>query len=549
MRGISSNQIFRNFNNYLSKTENLHVPKNFLETLMNDATYKDFINALTEGMSESQRIVADIVCDSQREFLMQESANILNTDIAIGYAISYFPILCDTYCTNIIGDAILYKKVNQPIFTVPKMKMIASVKNSDGTTDSWTFPRALFLMRSGIEYLEVKPKVTNDLFKLSKSYPTSVNPELSKVNKRYTTLQTLYITATDNDTNETQDIEYTVAIRPDSRSQINSEFEIGYKETIIKCTLIGHINFDSGLLQFNLTNNLPANSNLSIVLNKAKLSTLFTSKTGDVGRVKISVTMSGMDMAIDVNEDFEFDLDVETLQEYNDIYNIDLIRTMSTAIKGQLLLNRDHDIAHLLETAEPEMKLNHTYDAIKFAPLFDGGNVLSPGYYQAIYQNIIPKLTLITRYMYYNTTLIPTYLLCGIKTSAMLESLQEFSISFPEMRSGVGGFNNSYGHDTVDKHSFRYYNILMSHAIPDDKIYLMYKPTTPEEEHYANIVNFIYKPLYMVEEITNSQKRTFIRTRSMTDLINPHSLGCLHLDDIDTVLTTYDYEPRKIILT
>ena len=184
MRGISSNQIFRNFNNYLSKTENLHVPKNFLETLMNDATYKDFINALTEGMSESQRIVADIVCDSQREFLMQESANILNTDIAIGYAISYFPILCDTYCTNIIGDAILYKKVNQPIFTVPKMKMIASVKNSDGTTDAWTFPRALFLMRSGIEYLEVKPKVTNDLFKLSKSYPTSVNPELSKVNKR-----------------------------------------------------------------------------------------------------------------------------------------------------------------------------------------------------------------------------------------------------------------------------------------------------------------------------------------------------------------------------
>ena len=549
MLGISSNQIFRNFNNYLSKTDNLHVPKNFLETLLNDSTYNEFINSLTEGMSESQRSVANIVCDSQRDFLIQESANILNTDIAIGYAISYFPILCDTYCTNILGDAILYKKVNQPIFTVPKMKMIATVKNSDGTTDAWTFPRALFLMRSGIEYLEVKPKITNNLFELSKSYPNNVNPELSKINKRYTTLQTLYITIKDLTTSEDQSIEYPISIRPDSRSQLNTEFEIGYKDTIIKCTLIGHVNYDSGLLQFNLSTNLPKTSNLAITLDKAKLSTLFTSRTGDTGRVKISVRMSGMDMSIDVNEDFEFDLDVETLQEYNDIYNIDLIRTMSVAIKGQLLLNRDHDIANLLETAEPEMKLNHTYDSIKFAPLFDGNGTLSPGYYQAIYQNIIPKLTLITRYMYYNTTLIPTYLLCGIKTSAMLESLQEFSISFPEMRSGVGGFNNSYGHDTVDKHSFRYYNILMSHAIPDDKIYLMYKPTTVEEEHYANIVNFIYKPLYMVEEITNSQKRTYIRTRSLTELINPHSLGCLHLDDIDTVLTTYDYNPRKIILT
>ena len=549
MPGISSNQIFRNFNNYLSKTDNLHVPKNFLETLLNDSTYNEFINSLTEGMSESQRSIATIVCDSQREFLIQESANILNTDIAIGYAISYFPILCDTYCTNILGDAILYKKVNQPIFTVPKMKMIATVKNSDGTTDAWTFPRALFLMRSGIEYLEVKPKVTNNLFTLSKSYPNNINPELSKINKRYTTLQTLYITISDSATSDTQSVEYPISIRPDSRSQLNTEFEIGYKDLIIKCTLIGHINYDSGLLQFNLSTNLPPLSPLSVSLDKAKLSTLFTSRTGDVGRVKISVRMIGMDMSIDVNEDFEFDLDVETLQEYNDIYNIDLIRTMSVAIKGQLLLNRDHDIANLLETAEPEMKLNHTYDSISFAPLFDGNGILSPGYYQAIYQNIIPKLTLITRYMYYNTTLIPTYLLCGIKTSAMLESLQEFSISFPEMRSGVGGFNNSYGHDTVDKHSFRYYNILMSHAIPDDKIYLMYKPTTLEEEHYANIVNFIYKPLYMVEEITNSQKRTYIRTRSLTELINPHSLGCLHLDDINTVLTTYDYNPRKIILT
>lgn len=544
--GISSIQIFRNYNSYItSHKDKFNDSHYFLEVLSDDSKYNAFISTLSQGMNESQISVSRMVCDSQREFLLQETSNIMNTDIAIGYAISYFPILCDTYCTDILGQAVLYKDVKQPTFTIPKMKMVASVNNSDGSTDSWVFPRALFMMRSKLEHITLLPNKTNYLFKSSACYPDSVNQDISKINKRYFTIQTLKIEIEKVADNSKVVVDHPIMQRPDAREQINSEFDISVDDKLIKCTLIGHIKYDSGQVAINLTTNAKS-SEYNIKLLSADSTCMFTSKTSDIGRVKISVKMSGTDINIDVNEDFEYDLDVETIQEYTDIYNINLIQTLSTAIKGQILLNRDHDVAHLLELAESEMKLNHTYENLEFKPIFDTEGFLSPGYYQSIYQNIVPKFALISRYMYYNTNLIPTYLLCGIKTSAMLESLQEFSISLPQMRSGVGGFNNSYGHQTVEKSSFRYYNILMSHAITDDKVYILYKPSTIEEEHYANLVNFIYKPLYLVEEITNSQKRVFIRSRNTIELLNTNTVGCLHLQDINAAMTTYDYTPRKL---
>lgn len=547
--GINSIQIFKNYNNLINDPEhNFKNPLEFFNILEDDAKYNWFKSKLCEGMNEAQLEVANIVCDTQRDFLLQEAANITNTEIAIGYAVTYFPILCDTYCSDILGEAILYKSINKPILTVPRLKMVASVNNSDGTSNSWTFPRALFLIRTKSEKIRIAPRKTNSLIKMSASYPNNVNETISAVNKRYLTMESIDIEVKNRTTNETQLITYNLALRADARKQLHTEFELlseKVENLSANCTLIGHVDFDNGLLQYDMTS-ISSDPNYIFTAVSGVVSCVFTSKTSDIGRVKISVKMSGTDLNIDVNEDFEYELDVETLQEYTDIYNIDLVKTISTAIKGQILLNRDHDIAHLLDTAIPEMKLNHTYESLNFIPIFDTNGYLSPGYYQSIFQNIVPKFSLISRYMYYNTNLIPTYMLCGIKTSALIESLQEFAITMPQMRSGFGGYNNTYGHKSIEKYSFRHWNILMSHAIPDDRIYILYKPTSKEEEHYANLVNFIYKPLYLVEEITNSEKRVFIRTRNLIELLNTSTVGCLTLPDINDAMTTYDYAPREL---
>lgn len=545
--GINTTDIFKNYYKALSSNSlNLKNPDSIINILEDDAKFKDFTNILFEGMSNDQISIANIICEAQRNFLIQEmSNNIGNSDLAIGYAISYFPILCDTYCTDILGNAILFKQVNSPILTIPRLKMTASVQNSNGTVNNWTFPRAMFLIRSEPEDFKLTPKLTHNLFSLSKS-PTKLTPENSSINKKYFMLKTINVEIKNEQTQTTETIDHLLMIRPDSRNQFNYDFEIISAENpkiIANCTIIGHIVFDSGQLQYDMTT-ISSDPNYTFTIKYGTFSCLFNSRTTDIGRVKISVKMSGEDIDISKNDDFEYDLDVETLQEYSDIYNIDLIRTLSTAIKGQLLLNRDHDISNLLKSSIPDTKLNHTYEELQFVPIFDTNGYLSPGYYQSIAQLLIPKISLIARYMYYNTTLLPTYILCGIKTSVVLEALQEFIITYPQMRAGLAGYNNKYGDKTINRSSFRSYKIIMSHAIPEDDLYLLYKPTSKDEEVYSNIVNFIYKPLYLVEEITNSQKRIFIKTRNTVELLNTSTIGYIHLPDINEYLSTSNYSPN-----
>lgn len=545
--GINTTDIFKNYYKALSSNSlNLKNPDSIINILEDDAKFKDFTNILFEGMSNDQISIANIICEAQRDFLIQEmSNNIGNSDLAIGYAISYFPILCDTYCTDILGNAILFKQVNTPILTIPRLKMTASVQNSNGTVNNWTFPRAMFLIRSEPEDFKLTPKLTHNLFSLSKS-PTKLTPENSSINKKYFMLKTINVEIKNEQTKTTETIDHLLMIRPDSRNQFNYDFEIISAENpkiIANCTIIGHIVFDSGQLQYDMTT-ISSDPNYTFTIKYGTFSCLFNSRTTDIGRVKISVKMSGEDIDISKNDDFEYDLDVETLHEYSDIYNIDLIRTLSTAIKGQLLLNRDHDISNLLKSSIPDTKLNHTYEELQFVPIFDTNGYLSPGYYQSIAQLLIPKISLIARYMYYNTTLLPTYILCGIKTSVVLEALQEFIITYPQMRAGLAGYNNKYGDKTINRSSFRSYKIIMSHAIPEDDLYLLYKPTSKDEEVYSNIVNFIYKPLYLVEEITNSQKRIFIKTRNTVELLNTSTIGYIHLPDINEYLSTSNYSPN-----
>ena len=546
--GINTTQIFKNYYNALNDSSlDLKNCNSALSILEDDSKYNKFTSILFEGMSEDQLSIANSVCNAQRSFLIEEmSNNISNGDLAIGYAVSYFPILCDTYCTDILGNAILFKQVDKPILTVPRLKMTATVENSNGTVNNWTFPRAMFLIRSEPEEFQLLPTLTHNLFNLSKSAPNKLNPETSSINKKYLLLKNITVEIKNTTTQETETIEHPLMIRPDARNQFNYDFEIisaNNPKLLANCTIIGHIDFDHGRLQYDMTS-ISSDPNYTFTLKFGTFSCLFNSRTSDIGRVKISVKMSGTDIDISKNEDFEYILDVETLHEYSDIYNIDLVRTLSTAIKGQILLNRDHDIANLLKSAIPDTKLNHTYEELQFVPIFDTNGYLSPGYYQSIGQLLIPKMSLIARYMYYNTTLMPTYIICGIKTSVILEALQEFIVTYPQMRAGLAGYNNKYGDKTINRSSFRSYKIIMSHAIPEDDLYLIYKPTTKDEEVYSNIVNFIYKPLYLVEEITNSQKRVFIKTRNSVELLNTSTIGYIHLPDINQYLTTSNYSPN-----
>ena len=130
--GINTTQIFKNYYNALNDSSlDLKNCNSALSILEDDSKYNKFTSILFEGMSEDQLSIANSVCNAQRSFLIEEmSNNISNGDLAIGYAVSYFPILCDTYCTDILVamfDQYHYNDIMGQFFNLVRFAWIISI--------------------------------------------------------------------------------------------------------------------------------------------------------------------------------------------------------------------------------------------------------------------------------------------------------------------------------------------------------------------------------------------------------------------------------------
>ena len=538
--GRLTDMIFHNYGRYINEHSELKKPEAAVQMLTDDSKYNHFISSIVEGADQEQIAAAKLVCDRQREFLLEESTNIMASDGAIGYAVTYFPILCDIYMDDILGKSITHFPYDKPVITIPHMQLQAKVENSDGSEKVWKFPRAQYLIRSKPETITLIPKHRNDLFKMSVGYPNKINTELSSINKRYFIIEEVFITGHNSTLDDTTSLVEQVSLRPDARGQLSKDFEVLHNDEIINGNIIGHVNWDTGVLQYNvvLTNGQPG---YEYTIDHMTANVVFSAKKGDVGRVKVSLKNEGWDVNIDVHDDFEYELDVETIQDYEDIYKVDLVKTMSLAIKNQTLLNRDHDIAHLLRANESNMKSIRNYEKINLQPYRDTMGWLSPGFISTLFQVIIPRISIVNRYIFQNYRARPQFLLTGVKTAAILENLQEYAVTIPTMRHGMAGFDSMHGM-SVHLKSFASQIILTSPAIDDNKIYHLYKPETIDELRYTVLVNFIYKPLYVVEEITNSMKRTFVRTRTAMELTSPEATGVTIVEGMSDILSMWGDE-------
>lgn len=531
------NKIYSNYGRYLNEhADSFKKPEDAVDLISDDNKYNHYINSLMDHFDEDQKAVVKPILDQQRKFLLEESSNILTSEIAHGYIVTYFPILCDIYVDDVLGQCITHYPVNSPMVTVPQMKLRAKVENSDGTEKSYLLPRAQYLVRTKPEDLTLLPSKKNKLFEMSASYPNKVNSTLSTVNKTYFILDRAVIEGTPIGGGDTTSHEVILSFRPDSRGQISQEIEFYDNDEVVNGSFVGHVDFDNGSVQYNcvLTN---GRSDYKYTISYVIANVVFTARTGEVGRVKVSLINKGWDVNIDVREDFEFELDVETLQEYHDIYNVDKVKTMAFAIKSQTLLNRDHDISHLLKANESKMRELNAYEEINLHDYGTSNIFLTPGFISAIFQAVIPRLSIVSRYIFLNYRSVPQYLLTGIKTAAMLENMQEYAVSVPSMRYGSAGFDSVHGMATQDKASFRKQIILSSAAIDGNKIYQIFKPKEPEDLPFSVLINFIYKPLYIVEEITNSQKRVYVRSRNALELVSPEAVGCVKVSGFQDLIT------------
>jgi len=389
-------------------------------------------------------------------------------------------------------------------------------------------PRAQYLIRSKAETVNLLPGESNNLFELSSGFASGeVTNVKTRINQRYFMLTQLEVFGDSGGATDTTTI-VALNMRPDARGQIHKEFQIIDSESNnVTGTLIGHIDWDNGIVQYSVSFSTVIGYTFSASYAVSKC--VFSPKTGDVGRVKVSIKISGWDVSIDTREDFEIELQTETIQDYKDIYNIDLVRTMSEAIKTQILLNKDWDLAYFLEAAEPELAYWGAAQAINITKFADTEGILSPRNIIDIFKSVSPRIAMINRVIHRNFRAVPQFLVTGLRTGALLESMQDWATNIPSMSQGEAGYTASAGL------SFLKQTVLTSPAISDNKIYPVYK-APGDNLSRAVIIDFVYKPLYIIEEITNSMKRTFVKSRSALEVCTPQAIGVLEIQGMEDFL-------------
>ena len=120
------------------------------------------------------------------------------------------------------------------------------------------------------------------------------------------------------------------------------------------------------------------------------------------------------------------------------------------------------------------------------------------------------------------------YLVCGIDTAAVLKSMQEFAIRMDGM-NGEMGFTGSGG-------SFGKLEIIESYAVRPDLIHLITEAPTLGQ---SSIVLVLYKPLYIINETTNSIRRTFLKSRSWCGIVDSSKLGIIELQNYTPYFGTF----------
>ena len=177
-------------------------------------------------------------------------------------------------------------------------------------------------------------------------------------------------------------------------------------------------------------------------------------------------------------------------------FKIDLARTLSEAIKRQVLLNKDFDLKYFLEAAEGDIAANNAVANVDLRNYNRGGGNgdFAPANVLDIIRTIIPRIATLNGIIYRNFRIYPSYIITGLRTAALLKSLQDMMVNMPDNKGQIGWSGATA--------QFAQMRVLECPAVDDSKMYLSTKAPQNALEK-ATIIDLIYQPLYIVQEITD----------------------------------------------
>lgn len=169
------------------------------------------------------------------------------------------------------------------------------------------------------------------------------------------------------------------------------------------------------------------------------------------------------------------------------------------------------------------MATNGAAEALNLADFDISGGRFEPNKPMDVFKAVLPKIAIVAGNIRRNFSMYPQYLVAGLKTAAMLRSLQAFALQMPGIGQGDGGAG--WLGETAQ---FMKMKVLEGNAIAEGKIYESTKAPNDSLEKSA-IVDLIYQPLYIVTEVTDGQTRNFVRSRTLIDIPRTDGLGVINV--------------------
>jgi len=517
---MSTTAIFENYETFINENkEDFSSPTDVVKLFNSDSMFQAYMESLVDGIDSDSRPGVLNMLNRQREMILTEGANVSAGSLAKGWVVSSFPVLVDIYQDPLVSQLCNIYPTKSPQITIPKMRLHAITKSYDGSTETRAdnIPTAVSLIRSNEVNVDVVPGTTANVFTI-----LGLDPDKIRMNRRYTLLTSLSITeTTPAPSTITHDLD--VSFRPDNRNQISRTVTFDADDgELVTVRLTGNVNYDDGTIIINAS--FDSASTSTFVADSARFTLRLLAKGSMNGRTKVFMSNEAIDVTIDPNNDFYMELEQEEIQDFQSIYKVDLIKTISSGIKRQILLNKDYDISYFLKAAEGEIASYGAKRVVDLDAYAATGSSFRPATAIDVLKAVVPYIAELMVVIHNNYGMYPTYLVAGSKTAALLRSLQEFVISLPTREGGLG-FNGQTA-------NFSKLKILQSVSMDDDRMYLSTK-ATPGSLQYASIVDLVYQPLYIIKETTNGQSRNFVRSRTMAEIVRADGLGCIQVQNID----------------
>ena len=544
---MNENIILENFNSYITENSELFEEATSAMSIVTDqVTYDSYANKLLEGLEESDSRRIKGMFDRQRESLLEESASLLGSPDAITYAVTSFPMLVDIYSDPLLTKVISVFPSNVPTMTIPRLKWISKVIDHKGNVAEYEFPTATKSIRTGHEVITVSQ--SGNAFTELFTGTGTTNFSQFRLNKRNFKVVKVIVNGDFAANGTPFDLSVPLIAVADARGNFAAEdiiiyqladmtaaYEAGVNDYVLDADgkktvnaifkIQGQINFESGDITWSPISMNAATTAIAAVSIDAKLRIMGVGN--GLAVTKARPKQDVLDINCDIEDSFEIENIEEVIQDWKSLYNLDIIAQLKGYVKDQIKLNRDFEVADLLESNIPAAKAYGHYRKIDLSTV--GGivdqNGTKPASVQDIFKNIIPVLIALQEKIRKSTRFEIKYLVTGIDSAAVLKSMQNFAVKF-DGYEGETGFSGEMG-------SFSKLEVITSHAVGDQYIHLI-----PKSESLAqsSIVEISHKPLYVITETTDSVKRSFIKSRNWIGIVRNEALGTIELAGYETAL-------------